>query len=195
MRSVWLLAVALTLASPATLSLRIRVFSGSEDVSDETRVTVFKAGERQSAVAESRPGMALDASVEPGSYDAQAIRERDGRVVAIKWAERLLVMPYPDEAGRHLEVINLQNGFGALEVRGREPGTPDVAIFATGSRQQEAARLASGPDYALFVVPAGRYDLRVRHDGQTTWHPDIEVPLDRTRFWVMPEREVRRVDR
>jgi hypothetical protein len=186
MGSVWLLAVALTLASPATLSLRIRVFSGSEDVSGETRVTVFKAGERQSAVAESRPGMALDASVEPGSYDAQAIRERDGRVVAIKWAERLLVMPYPDEAGRHLEVINLQNGFGALEVRGREPGTPDVAIFTTGSRQQEAARLASGPDYALFVVPTGRYDLRVRHDGQTTWHPDIEVPLDRTRFWLMP---------
>jgi hypothetical protein len=186
MRSAWLLAVTLTMPSPATLSLHIRVFSGSEDVSGETRVTVFRAGERQSPVAESRPGMALDASVVPGSYDAQAIRERDGRVVAIKWAERLLVMPYPDEAGRHLEVINLQSGFGALEVRGREPGTPDVAIFATGSRQQEAARLASGPDYALFVVPVGRYDLRVRHYGQTTWHPDIEVPLDRTRFLVLP---------
>jgi len=106
--------------------------------------------------------------------------------VAIKWAERLLVMPYPDEAGRHLEVINLQNGFGALEVRGREPGTPDVAIFATGSRQQEAARLSSGPDYALFIVPAGRYDLRVRGDGEAKWHPDIEVPLDRTRFWLIP---------
>jgi hypothetical protein len=186
MRSAWLLAIALTMPQPATVSLRIRVFSGSEDVSGETRVTVFKAGDRQSHVAESRPGMALDASVAPGTYDAQAIRERDGRVVAIKWAERLLVMPYPDEAGRHLEVINLQNGFGALEVRGREPGTPDVAIYATGSRQQEAARLSGGPDYALFVVPAGRYDLRVRRDGQTTWHSNIEVPLDRTRFWLLP---------
>jgi hypothetical protein len=186
MRSAWLLAIALTWPSPTALSLHIRVFSGSEEVSTETRVTVFKAGERQSPVAESRPGMPLEASVAAGSYDAQAIHERDGRVVAIKWAERLLVMPYPDEDGRHLEVINLQNGFGALEVRGREPGTPDVAIFATGSRQQEAARLASGPDYALFVVPAGRYDLRVRRDGQTMWHPDIEVPLDRTRFWLMP---------
>jgi hypothetical protein len=189
MRAAWLLAIALTVPSPGPLSLHIRVFSGSDDVSGETRVTVFKAGERQSPVAESRPGMALDASVAPGSYDAQAIRERDGRVVAIKWAERLLVMPYPDEAGRHLEVINLQSGFGALEVRAREPGTPDVAIFERGSRQQEAARLASGPDYALFVVPAGRYDLRVRRDGQTTWHPDIEVPLDRTRFWLMPSAD------
>ena len=98
--------------------MHIRVFSGSDDVSAETRVTVFRAGERQSPVAESRPGMALDADVAAGSYDAQAIRERDGRVVAIKWVERLLVMPYPDEGGRHLEVINLQNGFGALEVRG-----------------------------------------------------------------------------
>ncbi|PYR94031.1 MAG: hypothetical protein DMF84_07360 [Acidobacteria bacterium] len=186
MRSAWLVALALTTPSSAMLSLHIRVFSGSEEVSTDTRVTVFKAGERQSPVAESRPGTTLDASVAPGSYDAQAIRERDGRVVAIKWVERLLVMGYPDEAGRHLEVINLQNGFGALEVRAQEPGTPDVAIFATGSRQQEAARFATGPDYALFVVPAGRYDLRVRRDGQTTWHPDIEVPLDRTRFWLMP---------
>ena len=186
MRSAWLLAIALTMQSPAPLSLRIRVFSGSDEVTAETRVAVFKAGDRQSRVAESRAGLALDASVAPGSYDAQAIREREGRVVAIKWAERLLVMPYPDEAGRHLEVINLQNGYGALEVRGREPGPLDVAIFASGSRQQEAARPASGPDYVLFVVPAGRYDLRVRSDGQTTWYPDIEVPLDRTRFWPMP---------
>jgi hypothetical protein len=186
MQTAWLVAIALTLPPPATLSLYIRVFSGPDDVSGETRITVFKAGDRQSPVAESHPGMALDATVAPGSYDAQAIRERDGRVVAIKWVERLLVMPYPDEAGRHLEVINLQNGFGALEVRGREPGTPDVAIFATGSRQQEAARITSGPDYALFVVLAGRYDLRVRQDGQTTWHTDVEVPLDRTRFWLMP---------
>jgi len=185
MRSAWVLAVALTLPAPA-VSLRIRVFSGSEDVSGETRVTVFKAGERHSPVAESRPGSGLDASVAPGSYDAQAIRQREGRVVAIKWAERLLVMPYPDEAGRHLEVINFENGFGALEVRGRGPGTPDVAIFATGSRQQEAARLSGGPDYAVFVVPAGRYDLRVTRDDHTTWHPDIEVPLDRTRFWLIP---------
>jgi hypothetical protein len=186
MRSAWLLAVALTMPAPAPLSLHIRVFNGSDDVSAETRVTVFRAGERQSPVAESRPGLPLETTVAPGSYDAQAIRERDGRVVGIKWVERLLVMPYPDEGGRHLEVINLQNGFGALEVRAREPGAPDVAIFATGSRQQEAAKLASGADYALFVVPAGRYDLRVRRDGQTTWHPDIEVPLDRTRFWPMP---------
>ena len=29
--------------------------------------------------------------------------------------------------------------------------------------------------------------LRLRHGGQTTWHPGIEVPQDRTRFWVAPQ--------
>ena len=186
MRSAWLLAIALTTQAPAPLALRIRVFNGLDEVTADTRVTVFKAGDRQAPVSESRPGLPVDAPVAPGSYDAQAIQERDGRVVGIKWAERLLVMPYPDEAGRHLEVINMKNGFGALEVRSREPGAPEVAIFSAGSRQQEAARPLGGPDYALFVVPAGRYDLRVSRHGQTTWHPDIEVPVDRTRFWLVP---------
>ena len=88
-------------------------------------------------------------------YDAQIIREREGRVLNIRWAERLIVMPYPDEAGRHLEVINFQNGFGALEVRGHDPGDPEVAIFSAGSHDQEAAKRVGGTGYALFVVRRG----------------------------------------
>src|SRR5207237_7990287 len=100
MRSAWLVALALTTPSSAMLSLHIRVFSGSEEVSTDTRVTVFKAGERQSPVAESRPGTPLDASVAPGSYDAQAIRERHGRAVASQWVARRPGAGEADEPGR-----------------------------------------------------------------------------------------------
>ncbi len=186
MRFVLAVGVALMLQAATPLTLRIRVFNGADDVTAETRINVFKAGERQTSVAESRGRAIVEASVAPGMYDAQVIRERDGRVVAIRWAERLLVMPYPDEGGQHLEVINFQNGFGAIEVRSPTPGVPDVAIFTAGSRQQEAGRRVEGATYALFVVPAGRYDLRVRRGGQITWHSDIDVPADRTRLWIAP---------
>jgi len=186
MRLALALIVALTVQAPAPLTLRIRVFNGPDEVTSETRVNVFKAGERQNALAEVRGRATIETSVPAGIYDVQAIRERDERVVSIRWAERLIVMPYPDENGVHLEVVNFQNGFGALEVRSHDPGIPDVAIFTGGTRQQEAGRRMDGTNYALFVVPAGRYDLRVRRQGQTTWHPDIEVPADRTRLWIVP---------
>jgi hypothetical protein len=174
--------------STAPLTLRIRVFNGGEDVTNETQIKVFKAGEHQTPVAEARGRATVETSVEPGIYDAQVIREREGRALNIRWAERLIVMPYPDEGGRHLEVINFQTGYGALEIRSKDAGAPDVAIFAAGSRQQEAAKRFNGPNYTLFVVPAGRYDLRLTREGQTTWHPDIEVPVDRTRLWVAPSQ-------
>ena len=188
MRLVLALGLALLVQTASPLTLRVRVFNGADEVTAETRVTIFKAGERQAAIAEARGRAVIETSVEQGIYDAQAIHERDGRVLNIRWAERLIVMPYPDEGGQHLEVINFKNGFGALEVRthAAAPGTPDVAIFTAGSRQQEAGRRTDGINYALFVVPAGRYDLRVGHGGQIAWHPDIEVPADRTRLWIVP---------
>jgi hypothetical protein len=186
MRHAIVLAVALSVQAAAPLMLRIRVFDGPNDVSAETRINVFKAGERQTPVAEGRGAATLAAAVPQGIYDVQVIHEREGRVVRIRWAERLIVMPYPDEGGEHLEVINLQPGYGALQVRGRDGTVPDVAIFTAGSRQQEASRRLTGEGYALFVVPAGRYDLRVGAAGEPVWHPDIEVPLDRTRLWIVP---------
>lgn len=186
MRLMLALGLAILFQSPASITLRIRVFNGAEEVTAETRVNIFKAGDRQSSIAEMRGRAAIETAVAQGLYDAQAIQERDGRVLNIRWAERLVVMPYPDEEGQHLEVINFQSGFGAIEVRSRPPGTADVAIFTAGSRQQEAGRRTDGVIYTLFVVPAGRYDLRVRRGGQTDWHPDIEVPADRTRLWIAP---------
>ena len=186
MRSCAAVVLALALQAAAPLTLRVRVFDGSDEVTADSRVKIFKGGERQTPVAEARGRDTIETPVAAGIYDAQVIRERDGRVVNIRWAERLIVMPYPDEAGVHLEVINFQSGFGALEVRSHDPGVPDVAIFTSGTRQQEAGRRLSGTNYALFVVAAGRYDLRLRRDGQTTWHPGIEVPTDRTRLWIAP---------
>ena len=187
-----LLAASLLLAqnSPATLSLEIRVFLGPEEVTTETRVSLHRAGERSTPIpaAQGQPGKHVFA-IAPGFYDAQIVRERDGRVLNIRWAERLVVMPYPDEHGRHLEVVNFTSGYGALQVRSQRAGEwPELAVFAVGERSRPVATpVARGTeDYALFVVPAGRYDLQVRAATRPSWHQDIEVPLDRTRLWFIP---------
>ena len=81
-------------------------------------------------------------------------------------------------------------GYGALQVR-PAPGTPvpELALFARGARAQHVGvpvPHAADASYALFVVPAQRYDLRVRAGDRTAWHADLEVPLERTRLWVIP---------
>jgi hypothetical protein len=184
MRAVFALVAALAVQAPATVRLQIRVFNAAEEVTSETRVTLYKAGDHASAVATSPAGMGFDAAVPAGLYDAQAIHERDSRVVNIRWAERLVVMPYPDEAGVHLEVINFQSDFGALEVKGRAP--VNAALYAAGERGREAVKPLSGSGYFLFVAPAARYDLRIERGGQVTWHAGVDVPRDRTRFWLVP---------
>lgn len=182
----WLSFALLLQAPAAPIALHFRVYDGGTDVTAETRIRVFKAGDREHAVAEITGAADPSTGVAAGFYDAQAIRERDGRVVAIRWAEQLVVMAYPDEHGRHLEVINFQQGYGALEVRGQNGGAPDVALFPAGSHDREAAPRRVVGESALFVLPSGRYDLRITANGETTWHPGIEVPADRTRFWVAP---------
>lgn len=182
------LALALALQSaPESLVLEIRVFDGSIDVTGETRITVHRAGERGDPVAlipidDARAVV----TVPPGIYDAQAIRELQGAVVSIRWAERLVVMPYPDEEGRHLEVINFKNGYGALQIRGRGPGPwpADVALLGPGGTETDGA--VDRGDYLLFVVPAGHYDIRVTRGARTLWNRNFLVPLDRTRLWLLP---------
>ena len=126
--------------------------------------------------------------VPPGIYDAQAVHERDRRVVSIRWAERLVVMPYPDEAGHHLEVINFDAGYGALQIRAANGQKPDadVALFAANDRSHPAALASWHEMYALMVVRAGQYDVQVTRGSRSTWHNAIDVPLDRTRLWIVP---------
>ena len=190
------LALALALAAAGTVSapfaspllLQVRIFNGSEEVTGETRITLHRAGDRGEPVAQahSRDGR-LEVPVPAGIYDLQAIRERDGRVLSIRWAQRLVVMPYPDEEGRHLEVINFTNGYGALQVRQRGATTaPDADIYAPTDHEKPLVTRAHGRDYVLFVVPAGQYDVLSRDADRVTWHREIEVPLDRTRLWFEP---------
>jgi hypothetical protein len=165
-----------------------RVFAGTQEVTASTRLRVMHGGKRHHAAATGGPE--LVAHLVPGIYDVQAFLLREEAVVRIKWAERLVVMYYPDEDGRHLEVINFEVGFGALQVR-TAPGTIqayEVMVFPAAQRSTPVAPAGTGKDYMLFVLPAGRYDLRVRPAGasddsdDTRWLLDIEVPADRTRM-------------
>ena len=192
------LLVALALAGPGTaqqqpapqppIVLELRIFNGATEVTSSTRVTLHRAGERTTPVAQIGPREGrIDIEVAAGIYDAQAILEREGRVVSIRWAERLVVMPYPDEAGRHLEVVNFQNGYGALQLRWKESDAPgEAAVYAAGMRDTEAGVRLAGLGYALFVLPAGRYDVQTRTGDRPAWHTGIEVPLNRTRLWIVP---------
>jgi hypothetical protein len=97
------------------------------------------------------------------------------------------VIRYPDEPGEHLQVVNLKPGFGALQLRppaNAETWPPSVhpAVYPAGSHGTEAAKPLMSASYVLFVLPAGRYDVMVRRDSDTSWMNDIEVPLDRTRL-------------
>jgi hypothetical protein len=193
MPGILVLVIALLAGHPAQeqLKLEIRTYRGSEDVSAATRVIVHRAGQREKPVGQMSRGSKRTISVAPGVYDAQAIHEeRDGKVLNIRWVERLVVMPYPDEGGHHLEVINFMNGFGALQIRWAGNGGPgpntDVALFTADEHSQPAAVPTTPGPYALFVVRAGQYDVLVRRGTAVTWYQGIDVPLDRTRLWIVP---------
>jgi hypothetical protein len=171
-------------AGPVTLELR--VFNGSEEVTSQTRVTVHRAGERSDPLAQSSAeGGRVQMQVPPGIYDVQAIHEREGRVLNIRWAQRLVVMAYPDEHGHHLEVVNFKNGFGALQVRSKSAEPIEASIYAAGKREKPVGPPVAGPGYLLFIVPAGVYDVQVRRRGKAMWLSSLEVPLDRTRLSVI----------
>ncbi|MGH9408245.1 MAG: hypothetical protein ACRD1V_02180 [Vicinamibacterales bacterium] len=165
-------------ASAAPIALTIRVFDGTEEVTRDTRVTVFKAGDRQSPIAPQ--GGVLE--VAPGFYDAQVIREQNGTVTGIRWVEQLVVMRYPDEGGDHLEVVNLQSNYGAIEIRNPRGPAPDAALFAPGAHDTPVARPITDGDYVLFVVPAGAYDVRIGAGQTLSWRANVDVPADRMRF-------------
>ena len=112
-----------------TVRLELRIFDGPDDVTGETRVRLFPRGQRTNDLpTTSAPGQAITATVPVGFYDAQAIREKRGEVAGLRWAEQLLVQRYPDEYGRHLQVINFKPGYGALQIR----PSPDAAAAAKG---------------------------------------------------------------
>jgi hypothetical protein len=175
-----------------TIRLEVRVFDGGEDVTHQTKVKLYQKGQRSSDIpmtASSTPGQPTTAMVPVGFYDAQAIRERArGEAPNIHWALQWLVQRYPDEYGRHLEVINFKSGYGALQVR---PAPSEAAsakgwsgiAYQAGDATKELAKSVSSGDDLLFALPSGRYDIKVTlADKSTQWLRDIDVPADRTRL-------------
>ena len=100
------------------------MFDGAVEVSAETRLRVRPSGSTETGrVVEGGP---LAADLPAGIYDVQAVRQQAGQVVSVRWAEKLVVMAYPDEGGRHLEVINFASEHGALQLRWPEGQAPDA---------------------------------------------------------------------
>lgn len=195
---VLLLSLALSVAldgAPQTdppIQFEIRAFEGTEEVTHETTINIYPAGTRDKPlqpVARAGRGLVIDVPV--GLYDVQAIQQRQGQVVNIRWAERLLAQRYPDEQGRHFEMINFKRGFGALQLRrAAGPRGPawEAAAFAAGNRTQPVGKPVVGDDYVLFALPAGKYDILLRTGPESTWLADVDVPLDRTRMRQVPNQ-------
>jgi hypothetical protein len=173
-----------------TVRLEVRVFDGSDDVTAESHVKLYPKGQRTSDIpmTPATPGQPVTATVPVGFYDAQAIRERRGESPNIRWAQQWLVQRYPDEYGRHLEVINYKPGYGALQVR---PAPSEAATakgwtgvaYAPGDQSKEVGKSVSSAEDLLFALPSGRYDIKVTlADKSTQWLRDIDVPADRTRL-------------
>lgn len=201
------LACALALAPPpaptqADVRLDIRVFDGATEVSRHVRVAVYSAGRHEqpvaTAVAEpTGPGVL----VPPGDYDVQVVWEQAKGANRLLWAPDLAVLRYPDEGGRHLEVLNFDPSYGALEVivpGGLARRSPEgeggralwqAALRPEGGGEGAAAHTAvAGDGYVLFVVPGGRYDLEVVFNGDAPRRRTvaaIEVPAGRTRLMVI----------
>jgi hypothetical protein len=173
-----------------TIRTEFRVFDGTSEVSAETRLRVRPSGSSETGrVIE---GGQLSVELPSGIYDVQAVRQQAGQVTNVRWAERLVVMAYPDEGGRHLEVINFAAEHGALQLRWPEGQAPDPAgVAVTVTRDGEArpihARTLHGLGYLLLVLPTGTYDVRVTRPGREPIELlKTEVPADRTRMKVLP---------
>jgi hypothetical protein len=171
------------------IRVEFRVFDGAAEITSQARVRVRKSGTAETGTVVD--GGDLSVNLAPGIYDAEAVREQTGDTVDIRWADHLVVMAYPDEGGRHLEVINFAKDFGALQLRLPEGQAPDpagtaVAIFKAGDGHAMPSRVLRGLGYMLLVVPADMYDVRVIRPGRPpVTLTGVEVPAGGTRMKII----------
>jgi hypothetical protein len=174
--------------SADAINTSFRVFDGANEVSAETRIHLRRSDGGDDATVGQLNGPALSIALAPGIYDAQAIRHRGERVISVRWAERLVIVRYPDEAGEHLEVINFAPNFGALQVRLPAASKPDpLALTVTRPDGHGDARVLSGADYLLVIAPAGVYDVKLTRPGEAPFVSTVEIPADRTRMLAVTE--------
>ena len=174
------------------IQCEFRVFEGDQEVTSETTLKIYPSGKRDGG-STLDPAERLRIALPAGLYDVQAVRARQGKVISIRWAERLVVMHYPDEAGFHLEAINFTPGYGALQLRPAIGAAGDMTMLEaraakTGARGEDVGKTVRGDKYLLLVLPAGTYDVQLRakdsKDGE--WIAGIEVPADSTRLKTVP---------
>jgi len=181
---LWLALITVGVQSAPPLALDVRVFRGATEVTRETTVTVYPAGARVNGrpaplVAGGERRLPLTA----GQYDVQLVQHRDGKVSGIAWATLRLLVDYPGEAGRHLEVLNFDKGWGALQIR-------DAAAPVSGSGQWSARLLrmdgtevalgVPGDGYQVLVAPAGAYKVAIARPGAPPRTHDVEVKANLT---------------
>ena len=187
MVTTFLLWLALTTvgAQPAPpLALDVRVFRGSTEVTRDTNVTVFPAGTRVGGrPAPLVPSGERQLPLTAGQYDLQLLQQQDGKVSGIAWTTLRLLVDYPGESGRHLEVLNFDQGWGALQVRQegpRQAGTPTWSARLLGTNGAEVARGVTGDGYQVLVAPAGTYDLAISQPGSQARLQPVEVRANLT---------------
>ena len=177
---LWLAAIAVGLQPAADLALDVRVFRGASEVTAGTTVTVFKAGNRtQGRPVPQTAGPERRIPLPAGQYDLQLVQQEDGKVIGISWTSLRLLVDYPGEYQRHLEVLNFEKGWGALQIR--QAGQPELGKVAWSARLlradgSEAARGVPGEGYQALVAPAGTYMVEVtRADGSKTRLANVEI--------------------
>ena len=181
-------------AGGPNVRLQLRVYDGLTEVTRDTKVNLYPAGRRSAPIRLTvGADRAYEADVPVGLYDVQAIRSKTSpdSIAGVRWVERMLVQKYPDEYGRHLQVVHLREGFGALQIRpeGTTPVPAGWSAVATkpGTPATEVAKArALGPDL-LFVLPAGTYDVKVSlPGGEPAVISGIGLPDGRTRLKTWP---------
>ena len=183
--SLLLLAALTTGVQDSTpLALDVRVFRGATEVTRETNVVVFPTGARTNGrEVPLTPAGERQVRLNAGQYDLQLVQQQDGKVGGIAWTTLRLLVGYPGENGRHLEVLNFDKSFGALQLReygGATPGAPTWQVRLLRKDGTEVARGVPGDGYRLVVAPAGVYDLAVDRPGRPLHLRDVEVKANLT---------------
>ena len=168
----------------APLSLHVRVFRGHAEVTRETDVTVFPAGVRTNG----RPAPLTNGGVRSlplsaGQYDLQLVHQQDGKVNGVVWTTLRLLVEYPGEEGRHLEVLNFDKDWGALQVRAAGPHRSGPVGWRARLVRKDGTEVARGVDgdgYQVLVAPAGTYDMVIEGADPRARMHDVEVKANLT---------------
>lgn len=181
---LWLTMLSMAWQTAAPLALDVRVFRGATEVTRQTNVTVFPSGARTNG----RPAPlvasgARQLSLPVGRYDLQLIQHQDGKVSGIAWTTLRLLVAYPGEDGPHLEVLNFDTSWGALQIRDggtRPSGSGPWSARLLRKDGSEVARGVAGDGYQVLVAPAGTYDVAVDRPGMPERMHGVEVRANMT---------------